>query len=991
MNHTRRTRALSLLFSLALLLSLLPGLSLTAAAAGVTEVAALPTEAGNYRLTADVTIDSTWIVPEGETTLDLDGHGIRYAGDDYGSVIMIYNDAALTLTDSGSDVTHCYTVLSEGEDAGLATVNDTVTGTEGTDYFTFTGGYITGGTGIMIEEDDSNGNYAGDLYGSGVCNRGTFIMYGGTILGNKAKCYGTNAVNAGVGGGVCSMDTFTMYGGAILGNIADYGGGAYINGTFDMYGGEICGNSAMIEGYYSYGGGVCNYGGMFSMYGGVIDDNESYVGGGVYIDGIDSHHGAFSMYGGVIRGNEAYTGRNVSVSESNATFAWNSGSIASSTAMTEGQTLEDLGIAGAAGDMTVPSGSYLSGANVPNPLPEGCYQLIGDVTLSDTWEIAGNVTLDLNGFGVRYTGDGFASVISINDDAALTLTDSGIGVRHDYTVVSDGEDAGFATVVDGATPGALTFTGGFITGGTGTLVDEDDESGSHAGDLYGGGVCNSGTFTMYGGTILGNKAKCYGVNAANTGMGGGVCSMDTFTMYGGTILGNVSDFGGGALINYTFTMNGGEIVGNSAILEEYVTYGGGVDMVHGTFIMNGGTIRNNCAYRGGGAHVEISEFIINGGTIRDNTADGYGGGVNVHESEFAMNGGVITGNTAAYDGGNAYVDGPLMSVENGVVAYESVAGVDGTITQNVVCEDGTTGRTVTDGDGNLISASAEISTEAAAKAAQTGESIEVPIMVDPIPADQIGDADVPIVTLTFETPVQAGETLRVHIPTTSTNPGIVAFLRQPDGSLCLVKECGSVTVPVEGDCELVIANNRKSFSDVARDSWYARSVNFVTAREIFNGYGDEFNPEDDMTRAMVAQVLYNYTRDAKAGDGTVFSDVGENDWFNAAVGWASERGIVNGYGDSYGPLDPVSRQDLVTILYRYANTAGYDVDSDGTDTNTLSYDDASTVADYASAAMHWAISAGIIRGYEDNTLRPASTATRAEVAAIMQRFCQIRS
>ena len=184
--------------------------------------------------------------------------------------------------------------------------------------------------------------------------------------------------------------------------------------------------------------------------------------------------------------------------------------------------------------------------------------------------------------------------------------------------------------------------------------------------------------------------------------------------------------------------------------------------------------------------------------------------------------------------------------------------------------------------------------------------------------------------------------------------------------------------------EVVIVDNTKTFTDVSEDSWYNEYVTFVTAREIFNGTGNGcFDPNSEMNRAMLAQVLYNFHRGAQAGDGTVFGDVAAEDWFNAAIGWAYENGIVNGYGDTFGATDSITRQDMATTLYRYAKAAGYDVSASA---DLAKFPDADGVASYALDAMRWAVGTGLIGGMDDGTLNPRGNATRAQVAAIMTRF-----
>lgn len=213
--------------------------------------------------------------------------------------------------------------------------------------------------------------------------------------------------------------------------------------------------------------------------------------------------------------------------------------------------------------------------------------------------------------------------------------------------------------------------------------------------------------------------------------------------------------------------------------------------------------------------------------------------------------------------------------------------------------------------------------------------------------------------------------------------GTVAYRKNADGTLTLIKECREeLTVPVEDSCELVIADNSKTFSDVTDSAWYADSVRFVAAREIFNGDGRRFYPNETMTRAMAAQILYNYDRNSVPGDGTVFDDVRPADWFCAAVGWAAANGIVNGYGGGFGAAESVTRQDLVTILYRYARFAGY-LMKEGASLDA--YSDADTVSDYARDAMRWAVGIGVINGI-DGALAPTAPAERAQVAAMIRRF-----
>ena len=302
-----------------------------------------------------------------------------------------------------------------------------------------------------------------------------------------------------------------------------------------------------------------------------------------------------------------------------------------------------------------------------------------------------------------------------------------------------------------------------------------------------------------------------------------------------------------------------------------------------------------------------------------------------------------------------------------------------TVTTEAEMANGTTGKTVENEKGETLSAEANVS-EAALQAAQNGDGvIELPITVNTESGAtvQLNFPDLP-----------DGTQIWAEIGTTETSSGDVAYLKLADGVVKLLPntKTGSVIVPVKGSCEIIVKDNSKSFTDVDTSAWYGDSVKFVTAREIFNGYGDEiFAPTATMNRAMAAQIIFNFDG-ASAAASSAFSDVAADAWYASAVAWAAEQGIINGYNGAYLPQGDITRQDLVKILYYYAKQAGYDVEGVGDDIDLLSYADGAEVADYAAAPMRWAIATGLIQGYADNTLRPRNTATRAEVAALMQRM-----
>nr|WP_302657299.1 S-layer homology domain-containing protein [uncultured Agathobaculum sp.] len=178
------------------------------------------------------------------------------------------------------------------------------------------------------------------------------------------------------------------------------------------------------------------------------------------------------------------------------------------------------------------------------------------------------------------------------------------------------------------------------------------------------------------------------------------------------------------------------------------------------------------------------------------------------------------------------------------------------------------------------------------------------------------------------------------------------------------------------------------FTDVDTAKWYHLSVDYVLTHKIMNGVSSRaFAPNANLTRGMLVQILYNLEGKPK-GTAANFPDVQADAWYAAAVGWAAANKVVTGYADgTFRPNDAVTREQAAAILYRYAQSKGIDV-SVGENTNILSYVDVRQASEYAIPALQWAVGAGVLNGKNDSRLAPTGTATRAEIAAIMQRWCE---
>ena len=192
--------------------------------------------------------------------------------------------------------------------------------------------------------------------------------------------------------------------------------------------------------------------------------------------------------------------------------------------------------------------------------------------------------------------------------------------------------------------------------------------------------------------------------------------------------------------------------------------------------------------------------------------------------------------------------------------------------------------------------------------------------------------------------VKTGEIVKLSVPT-------------EDGML----------IKLEGSAKLVLEDRSKDFIDTP-GHWGEDAIDFAVAHEMFNGTSETtFTPDGDMTRAMLMTVLARFDGQDTTGGET---------WYEKGMEWAK----ANGVSDGTNPNAPITREQLVTMLYRYAG-------SPAADGSLASFTDAGKVSAYAVDAMGWAVSTGLIAGTGSNTLDPQGSATRAQVATILMRFC----
>lgn len=174
------------------------------------------------------------------------------------------------------------------------------------------------------------------------------------------------------------------------------------------------------------------------------------------------------------------------------------------------------------------------------------------------------------------------------------------------------------------------------------------------------------------------------------------------------------------------------------------------------------------------------------------------------------------------------------------------------------------------------------------------------------------------------------------------------------------------------------------YSDIGESAWYAESVQKVLDLELMTGMNKTtFGPDEKLSRAQLATILWRMAGSPEVSYKEVFPDVADGEFYTKAVLWANEKAIIGGYENgSFGPADNITREQIVTMLYRYARAMDIDV----SEKTELHFTDVGSVSSWALEPMKWAVSAGIMKGTADQLLNPVGNAVRAEAAALLSRF-----
>ena len=336
--------------------------------------------------------------------------------------------------------------------------------------------------------------------------------------------------------------------------------------------------------------------------------------------------------------------------------------------------------------------------------------------------------------------------------------------------------------------------------------------------------------------------------------------------------------------------------------------------------------------------------------------------------------GTVTETTKNPDGSQKVVetkkDGTVTTTTTDTTGNKTqvVENTDGTKETTITNKDGSGSATTVDETGKT---QAEVKLPAAVVEDAQGEAVTLPMPEVPITTDR---ETAPTVTVDLP----SGTSAKVEIPVAEVTPGTVAVIVKADGTEEVIKtslttENGVAVTLSDGDTVKVV-DNSKTFDDVADNYWGAEAVDFAVSRELFAGTSaTTFAPDTAMTRAMIVTVLARF----EGVDTTTGST-----WYEAGQQWAMENGVSDGTNMDAS----LTREQLATMLYRYAQSKGYDTTQGGM--TIREYADFEQISDYAVEAMTWAVNTGLISGTSTTTLSPQGPATRAQVATILMRFLE---
>ncbi len=591
----------------------------------------------------------------------------------------------------------------------------------------------------------------------------------------------------------------------------------------------------------------------------------------------------------------------------------------------------------------------------------------GGVTMAGTVSIDGkNIVLDLK--GQTLVGATNMTLFKLENGATLTIKDSVGGGKVSTTGTAvylyDGctvdvaggtvERSGNGNTITGTNRNGDAFVVK-ISGGTVSLVDATvNYPAISIGSASGTTGSNPGKFIMTSGSVLSNQGGVM-VTCGGVDVSGGYIVADGIALFCSFV---PADTG------YSSSITGGVIETNSTDMYYPLLLNYGELTVGGTAQISGGSwaVVNNSGTITVNGNATIEPATDSGGAVY-NQNDGN----TTKMGTVTIDGGNINGYVAAAEGNEITVNGGKFT--NSVAEFAAadlkyeVENADGTFTYYETFDDALEAAD----NGAVITGINEAAVET-----------NYTLTIDPANGGTKTVLSLPAgTTYSLYTPNKSGyaflgwscsdgktyagtDTVTVNSNLTFT----ATWVRHPD-----TPYVPEPSEPVEPDVPSF------PFYDVPTSAWYYTAVKYVYDNKLMDGVDTyTFAPNDTLTRAMVWTIIARMSG---------VDTTGGNSWYAKAQEWV----ITNGISDGENPTAAITRQELVTMLYRYAQIKGYDV-SVGEDTNILSYVDATSISEYAMSAFQWACGSGLTEGDENGALTPLATATRAQAAAMIMRFCE---
>lgn len=747
---------------------------------------------------------------------------------------------------------------------------------------------------------------------------------------------------------------------------------------------------------------VNGYTGIYMKSGSLTLNNTTIKATGEYADPVANGNGASSTGDGIIL--DAKTGY-----KGNINLNINGGSISSNNAYAIRETYTDS-TATATHNITVNGGTYTSSKDAIN-VSEYFKQAVANKLSSIS--ISGGTFSDLS--ALDYLADGanvtvkLAAdtqkdvVIPANTTVTLNLNDQKLTNVSGHTITNNGK----LTVTGNGTVDNISHGKAALynnTGATATLnggtFTRSAEAGTASPDDSANGnswytVKNYGTMTINSNTTITNTgshssaiangwydASKAGNNGEPARTADAVLTINGGNISGGKITVKNDDYG-------TLSITGGSL--SQPLSGLYCIYNANVTSI------SGGTVNGAVGSYNGSVEGDLGKLDITGGTYTDDPTDyvastaiarkdgdaqytvvaksNLTSGVYTSDPSSALAPGYVSYKNSD-DTYTVYYPVPVIPNNNNNSSSTTTKNPDGSTTTTTTDKaTGAVTETTTTANGSVgtvktgANGSTEISASISAADVKAAEQKNAPVIAPITVTPAASSAAAPVIKLSV--PANAGE-VAVAIPVVNAKQGTVAVRVNPDGTEEIIKTAviteNGLVLGVKGSMQIKVINNSKNFADTV-GHWAASDVDFVSARELFNGTAPAlFSPEASMTRGMVVTVIARL-----AGENT---DGGAN-WYDKGCAWA----VANGVSDGTDPNGSITREQLAAMLYRYCG-------SPAASGSLSAYADAASVSAFASDAMQWCVNNGIINGM-DGLLNPQGQATRAQVSAMFARYIRL--